>query len=233
MGFFRNRNNPLRFGAMRFNLPVLCESCYNGLSEMVSQLSAAVTTFFFNAVMLRMMAETGVAAVTIMIYSQFLLTTLFIGFSMGVAPIISFNYGSGDQARLRRLRRLCYRTIAVMSVVIFLTVALGGAFLLDLFSPRGTAVFAVSRNGFAIFQYSFLLCGVNIFSSAFFTALSNGLVSAVISLSRTFVFIMVGLFVLPEILGVNGVWLTVPLAELLSFILSLILLAVNKRRYGY
>ncbi len=231
--FFRNRQNALHFGAMRFSPAVLGESCYNGSSEMVSQLSAAVSTFFFNAVMLRLLAENGVAAITIMIYSQFLLTTLFIGFSMGVAPIISFNYGGGDRERLRSLRRLCYAIIAVMSVVIFAVVAVGSPFLLDLFSPRGTEVFAVSRNGFSFFQYSFLLCGINIFSSAFFTALSNGLVSAVISFSRTFVFIMLGLMLLPGVLGVNGVWLTVPMAELLSFILSFILLAANRKRYGY
>ena len=101
------------------------------------------------------------------------------------------------------------------------------------FSPEGGEVFAVSGRGFGIFRYSFLLCGFNIFLSAFFTALSNGLVSAVISFSRTFVFLLAGIFLLPRWFGVDGVWMTIPLSGLLAFALSPVLVAAQRRRYGY
>lgn len=231
--FFSNRRGALHFAKPRFRLRVLTEGCFNGSSEMVSQMSAAVTTFFFNAAMMKLLGENGVAAITIIIYSQFLLTTLYIGFSMGVAPVVSYNYGSGDYPQLRRICRICLGVIAFFSIVVFAVVLFGGSSLVYVFTERGTAVYEIARQGFLIFQFSFLLCGFNIFASSLFTALSNGLISAIISFSRTFLFLLVGLLVLPTIFKVNGIWITIPLAELLTFVLSLVFLVKYKDRYRY
>ena len=218
--FFLISNGPLRFCRPAWDLPMLVRSCLNGCSELVSQLAAAVTTFLFNAAMMRLLGESGVAAITILIYTQFLLTTFFIGFSMGVAPVISYRYGSGDYTRLKRLFRSCLLVISVSSLFIFLLSFGFGAPLVGLFSPPGTAVFEIARKGFAIFPFSFLFCGVNIFTSAFFTALSNGKVSAAISFLRTFCLLPLGLLTLPSLLQVTGVWLAVPLAELGALLVS-------------
>lgn len=231
--FLRNRSGALFFTKPHFTVRVLLESCYNGSSEMVSQLSAAITTFYFNRAMLALLGEDGVAAITIIIYSQFLLVTLYIGYSMGVAPIISYNYGNGNQAQLRRIRRMCFTFITALSLVTFGLALWKGSWLVQLFSPGGTAVYNITRGGFAIFQYSFLFCGFTIFASALFTALSNGLLSAVISFSRTFVFLIAGIHILPIFLGVNGIWLTIPLSELLAFGLSVVLISMSRKRYKY
>ncbi len=222
--FFLRSKGVLRFERPSFDLKVIGESCLNGSSEMVSQLATAVTTFLFNRVMMKLLGETGVAAITIIIYTQFLLTTIYIGFSMGVAPIISYNFGNQNSIRLRRIFITCLSFIGIVSVLIFSLSMLFGAPLVSIFAPKGSAVYDIARNGFLIFPFSFLFCGINIFASATFTALSNGKVSAVISFSRTFGLITVGLLVLPVFLGVNGVWLAVPLAEAVTTCLAVVLI---------
>jgi Na+-driven multidrug efflux pump len=211
---------------------VLGESAFNGSSEMVGQLAAAVTTFLFNAAMMRLLGEDGVAAITIMIYSQFMLSTFFIGFSMGVAPVISYNYGRGDQRNLKRVTTICLCVTGAVSVATtILTLALGGM-LVGVYAPQGSVVYTIARAGFWIFPFAFLFIGFNIFVSAMFTALSNGKLSAVLSFSRSLL-IAFGIIVLPGVLGVDGVWQAVPLAELLSLGLALGLLLRNRRRYRY
>lgn len=225
-------------GSLRFRMPVLdmallAESCTNGFSEMVSQAAAAVTTFLFNRTMMGLLGEDGVAAITIMIYTQFLLIVLFIGFSMGVAPVISYNYGKQDWAQLKKVFSIGVRFVAFASIAVFGAALVFGAPLVHVFAERETAVYEIARKGFLIFPFSFLFCGLNIYSSAMFTALSNGKLSAIVSFLRTFGLITVLLLILPELLGVTGVWLAVPAAELLTMITVLILLHQNRARYHY
>ncbi|GKX28342.1 multidrug transporter MatE [Vallitalea longa] len=210
----------LKFVKPILDIGVLIESSYNGFSEMVSQISTAITTFLFNLIMMNLLGENGVAAITIIIYTQFMLTALYIGFSMGVAPIISYNYGAKNYQRLKKIFKNCMICISIMSILVWLVSLFGGSSLISIFSPQGTKVFEITNKGFPIFKYSFLLCGFNIFSSAMFTALSNGKISAIISFLRTFVFIAVGLLVLPKMLNVLGVWIAVPIAEFLTLIIS-------------
>ncbi|QQO08760.1 MATE family efflux transporter [Breznakiella homolactica] len=231
--FLRNRTGILRFVRPRLRFRVLGESCVNGSSEMVSQLSAAVTTFLFNAAMMRRLGEDGVAAITIIIYSQFLLTTLYIGFSMGVSPVISYNYGSGNTGGLKRIFRICTGCITLFSLVIFVLSLCGGPCLAGFFSAEGTPVYLLARTGFRIVPFGFLLCGLNIFASALFTALSNGKVSAAISFLRTFGFLTIGIVALPLWIGDTGIWLAIPLAEFLTLVFSLFCVRRYRRVYKY
>lgn len=231
--FFSVRKDGLHFMKPVIDISVLTESCTNGFSEMVSQAASAVITFFFNRVMMKLLGENGVAAITIMIYTQFLLTALYIGFSMGVAPVISYNYGKRDRGQLKKVFSVCIRFVVFISVVIFGIAFVLGSPLVGIFSEKGTSVYEIARNGFLIFPFSFLFCGVNIFTSAVFTALSNGKMSAILSFLRTFGLIMVLLLTLPEILGVMGVWLAVPIAELLTMLVALAFLYWNKEKYYY
>lgn len=212
---------------------VLLKSCSNGASEMVSQLSTAVTTFLFNATMMRLLGEDGVAAITVIIYSQFLLTTLYIGFSMGVAPIISYNYGSENIKQLKKVVRICFCFILAISVFVFMFSFFTGESIAKIFAENNENVFEITKNGFSIFSFSFLFSGCNIFASALFTALSNGKVSATISFLRTFGFILIFLLVLPRFLEVRGVWLAIPIAELLTLMLTLYLIFRHRRHYNY
>lgn len=231
--FFLKSKGTLRFQKPIVDFRVLWESGSNGFSEMVSQIAAAVTTFLFNIMMMKLIGENGVAAITIIIYTQFLLTTLYIGFSMGVAPIISYNFGSKDYDRLKRIFRICLLFVCTVSVLIFAAAMLLGSPFVRIFSPEGTPVYEIARQGFLIFPISFLFCGFNIFASATFTALSNGKVSAIISTLRTFVFISVALLILPQYFDVIGVWISVPLAELLTIFVSLAFILKNKKVYHY
>lgn len=220
MGFFLWGKGNLRFERPVFRPGVLLESCANGCSELVSQAAAAVTTFLFNGVMMRLLGEDGVAAVTILIYTQFLLTAWYIGFSMGVAPVISYHFGGQNEEELKRIFHICLRFIAASSVLVFSASMAAGSWLAGIFSPVGTAVYRIARDGFLIFPFSFLFCGWNIFASSAFTALSNGKISAVISFLRTFGLIALLLLVLPEVMGVTGVWLAVPAAEFVTMLVS-------------
>lgn len=231
--FFVRSKGTLRFNKPVFDLKVLWQSGSNGFSEMVSQIATAVTTFLFNMIMMKLLGENGVAAITIIIYTQFLLTTLYIGFSMGVAPTISYNYGSKNYNRLKNIFKICMRFVIVVSVVVFAIAMLLGSPLVSIFSAKGTEVYQIARQGFLIFPISFLFCGFNIFASATFTALSNGKVSAIISALRTFVFISAALLILPQFFGVIGIWLAEPLAEFITIFIAFIFIYKNKDTYNY
>lgn len=177
---FCKKSGTLSFVKPIIDIKVLGESCINGSSEMVSQLSTAITTFFFNRTMMNLLGVNGVASITIIIYTQFLLTTLFIGFSMGVAPVISYNFGANNYYGLKKIYKICISFIFVGSLFIFALSFINGNTLVRLFTGTNEAVYKIAINGFMIFVFSFLFSGFNIFSSAIFTALSNGKLSALI-----------------------------------------------------
>lgn len=225
-------------GALRFEKPaadwnMLAASCLNGSSEMVGQLAAAVTTFLFNQALMGLAGEDGVAAVTILIYSQFLLSTLFIGYSMGVAPVISYHFGGKNYLQLKRIFHICFGFIGIVSLLTFSGTFLGAPRLVSLFAPEESTVYRLAVEGFRIFSFSFLFCGWNLFTSAAFTALSNGKVSAVLSFLRTFGFLSVALLLLPRLFGLTGVWLATPLAEGAALILSVRSLLRYRNVYRY
>lgn len=197
----------------RFQAAEIGETCINGSSEMVSNLASGIITFLFNLLMMHFAGEDGVAAITIIQYSQFLLNALYMGFSQGISPVIGFNYGSQNHRQLQQVFRTALIFILCTSSAVFLFAEFTGPLIVSLFAQQGTPVYSLARHGFTIFAVSFLFSGLNIFFSALFTALSNGRVSAIISFVRTFVLIVSSLAVLPLILGLNGVWLAIPIAE--------------------
>lgn len=231
--FFALRRQGLRFAKPRWDGRMLGNACFNGSSEMVSNLSSAVVTLLFNLTMLELLGPPGVSAITIVLYAQFLLTALYIGFSIGVAPVFSFNYGADNRPRLRSLFRSCMLFVGVSSAVLLLVSLFIADGVVTVFSPRGSEVYGLAVHGFRLFAPMILFSGVNIFASALFTALSNGPVSALLSFLRTFGFLTAGLLLLPRVLEVDGVWLAVPVAELLSFGVSLWFFRWGGKRYGY
>ncbi len=220
-----------------FILPRLCwrilgESCFNGSSEMVTNISTSVTTFLFNILMMRYLGSDGVAAITVILYCQFLMTSLYLGFSMGVAPVIGFQYGSQNRAGLQRIFRICMLFIVLSSVLIFFLALLCAKPIAALFAAKNSAVYPLITRGLWLFSIGFLFAGVNIFVSALFTALSNGKISALLSFSRTFVFILLGLWLLPLWLQVDGIWLAIPFAELVTVAVSFFCICRQNRHYG-
>lgn len=218
--FGAHRRGTLYFVRPRMRIRVLAESCVNGSSEMVGQLSGAVTTLLFNLSGFRLAGENGVAAITILNYSQFLFHTIYIGFSMGTAPVIGYAYGSGDFRRQTRIIGSCVRFIAAASGCVFLISFFGGPAMVRIFAGGDGAVYLLAAEGIRIVSFGFLFSGFNLFVSSMFTALSNGKVSAFLSFVRTFVLLAAAILILPKFLGITGVWLAVPAAEFAACIVS-------------
>ncbi|MDV4151996.1 MATE family efflux transporter [Clostridium sp. AL.422] len=231
--YFFNKKNNLHFVKPKFNIKTIINSCSNGSSEMVTQASTAVTTFLYNIIMLKHLGEEGVAAITIILYVQFLLAAAYLGFTSGASPRISYNLGKKDKHELTKIISYSYIIIGLFSVVTFVLSKVLGPRVISIFAGNGTEVFNITLDGFNTFQLSFLLCGLNIFASGMFTALSNGKVSALLSVLRTFVFLSIGILFLPSILGVDGIWIAVPLAELLTLAFSIFYTYKHKNTYGY
>lgn len=229
--FLQNRKGSLYFVMPHFNLKVIIRSIYNGSSEMVGHLSSAVSTFLFNISMIKLIGIDGVAAITIIIYSQYLLTSLYLGFSMGVAPVFSYNYGKQDKVQMKRLFKICFLFILFVSVFIFSITMIGGPCLASIFASKGSNVYSITKTGFLIVSFSFLFSGLNIFSSSLFTALSNGKYSAIISFLRSLVFPTLGIILLPLIIGISGIWFAIPFAEILTFVFSLTFIWKSREKY--
>lgn len=232
--FIFNRKNSLYIVKTKiFNLKLLSETCINGSSEMVSSLSASIVTLLFNNILMKLIGVDGVAAVTVILYIQGLLVAVFMGYSMGCSPLISFNYGKKDNDRLHKIYKLSIIGILVVSILVFMFGLFKSDLLVSIFTNSGTNVYELSNIGLKLFSISFLFMGLNLFTSALFTALSNGKISAIISFLRTLVFIVISVLVLPLLIGINGVWLSVPVSELLSLIVSIFYLKKYKSKYKY
>lgn len=209
----------------------LLGSCSNGSSEMVTNISNAVITYLFNVIMLRLLGETGVAAITIVLYGQFLFNALYMGFSMGVGPVISYNYGRKNIRLLKRVVRICFLFITVSSAVITVSALGASPLIVGIFTPSGTDTYTIAKTGFFLFSFNYLFAGLNIFASAMFTSLNNGPVSAIISFMRTFFFIVLNVLLLPKLIGVTGVWLAVPAAEFMTLFLSFYMIKTRWSQY--
>ncbi len=229
---FKNKSN-LYFEKPVLDFKMLGESCFNGSSEMVSNIAMAIITFLYNIILMKYLGEDGVAAITIMLYAQFLLNALFMGFSMGVAPVISYNHGAENHIQLKRIFKICIGFISVSSILIFVIALWISPYMMEIFTPVGSNVYEIAMSGFPLFSISFLFVGINIFASSLFTALSNGKVSAIISFLRTFVFIIAGLTILPSIFHVPGIWLSVPAAELLAMVMCIYFIIAYRNKYKY
>ena len=191
--YFSCFHGSLHFVCPKFRFRVLMESCINGSSEMVTNLSTAVVTYLFNMTMLKFLGETGVAAITIVLYGQFLFTAMYMGFSMGVAPVISYNYGRDNRILLRRIFKICIGFISVSSVTITAIALLSTSFIVQIFTPVETETYAIAKDGFFLFSINYIFAGVNIFASSMFTAFSDGKTSAIISFVRTFVLLVLNI----------------------------------------
>ncbi len=227
------RGSTLNFVKFKFILSDLLKICSNGISEMVTNLAVAITTVMFNYYMMKFVGEQGIAAISIILYAQFLLTAIFMGYSSGIAPVISFNYGSKDYEQLRANFKYSIIFVVGASIIMFVTAFFAKGMIINIFASNEPEVFAIAYSGFDLFSICYLFAGINIFASSMFTALSNGWISAFISFCRSFVFIILSLLILPNVIDINGVYLAIPLAELLTMVVSIYCIVKLKDEYYY
>ncbi len=230
---FSHKKSLLHFKKPVCRMRVLMNAATNGCSEMATALVTGIITMMFNWTMLHYVGEDGVAAVTIIMYVLMFASSLYTGYSYGVAPMLSYYYGEQNHEKLKKLVAVSMRVIAVISVVTVVLSFIMTRPLVSIFARPDNPVYDLAVTGNRICTIALFFIGFNIFASGMFTALSNGVVSAVLAFSRSFVFMLVTMIVLPLLLGVNGIWLATPAAELMALVLSAVMLFKYRRRYGY
>lgn len=231
--FFTSKKSLITFVKPAKDFKTLLKTCSNGSSEMISNLSSGVTLFLFNITTMKLMGENGVAAITIILYAQFLLNASFIGYSTGIAPLVSFNFGNNNEENVKKIFKYSLIFIVLGSIFSFYFANISAKYIISLFSKDNVEVMNISINGMKIFSFAFIFMGLNIFTSALFTAFSNGKISAILSFIRTFLLISTFIILLPYFYKENGIWLAVPLAEAISICISITLLYKYKKNYKY
>lgn len=231
--FARPNTSLLRLGRTRFYGRVLLKACTNGSSELVSNISASVVTMLYNFQLLRFAGEDGVAAFGVIMYVSFIFAAVFFGYSMGIAPPVSYHYGAGNQAELRNLLRKSLRLLACAGLVMAAAAFAASNLLAGTFVGYDQSLLELTAHGLRIYALGFVTAGISIFGSGFFTALNNGPVSAIISFLRTLVFQTSAVIVLPALFGLEGIWWSVVAAELLSVLLTAFFLVTQRKHYHY
>ncbi len=230
---FSNRNSLLHFVKPICRKKTLIHAAANGSSEMANAFVTGIVTMMFNLTMLRYVGENGVAAITIIMYVLMFATSLYTGYSYGVAPMISYYYGEQNHSKLKKLICRSLKIIGVIAVATLMISLLITRPLVSIFARPDNPVYDLAVAGNRICSIALIFIGFNVFASGMFTALSNGLISAVLAFSRSFVFMVLAMLILPAIFGVTGVWLATPVAELAAIVLSVTMFIKYKKRYEY
>lgn len=231
--FTRPNSSLLRLGKTRFNGRILLQTCINGSSELMTNLSSSIVNSLYNIQLMRFAGENGVAAYGAIMYVNFIFVAIFLGYSIGSAPVISFHYGAGHHDELKNLFQKSLRLIGCWGLMLAVISQFLAIPLSTLFVGYDAELLAMTRQGFRIYCLVYLFNGFNIFGSSFFTALSNGGVSAAISFLRTLVFQIAAVLILPAILGINGIWSAVSAAELLTLCVTVSFLIRQRNKYHY
>ena len=231
--FGRKKSSLLRLTRFRFDFRALAKACGNGSSEFLSSVSGSLVSMLYNIQLLKYAGENGVAAYGVLMYVNMIFLAIFIGYSVGVAPVIGFQYGAGNRAELHSLLKKSLTIIGGTAVLMFAAGELLAEPLTLLYVGYDAELLALTLRAFSIFSFSFLLAGFSIFGSAFFTALNNGAVSAVISFLRTLVFQIFAVLTFPRLWDIDGIWLSIVGAEVMAVVVTVIFLFAKRKKYGY
>lgn len=233
--FFLSRRNKthLRLGRPVKQMRYFAEACYNGSSELLANVASSVVSMCYNYQLMKYLGENGVAAYGVVMYVMFIFIATFVGYSSGIAPVIGFNYGAENHQELKSIFGKSMGLISISAVAMVLFAEAMAHPLAVLFVGYDAELCALTEKAFRIYGLSFLLCGFNIYGSAMFTALSNGLLSAVISFFRTLICETSAVMLLPLLFGIDGIWFAIVVAESVALCLTAFFILRNRRRYGY
>ena len=231
--FAGGKNNVLKLTKCRFNKDIIIKTCINGSSEMVTNMSMSLVNILYNMQLMKYIGTNGVVAYGIIMYVGFIFVGTYMGYAVGSAPVISYHYGAGNKDELKNLFKRSLTIKIVSYVVMTLIAEIIAGYLAGIFVSYDNNLLELTTEAIRIYAVSYLISGVNIFASSFFTALNNGVVSAVISFMRMFVFQIVMILLLPVVLGISGIWTAVIAAEVLSVVISVMFLVKNRKKYSY
>jgi len=232
--YFASKNNSLlRLGKTVFDGKALLKACINGSSEFMTNIAMNVVAILFNAQLLKYAGENGVDAYGVMMYVSMIFTAVFVGYAIGVAPVIGFHFGAGNKPELHSLLKKSIIIVSVTGILMVISAELLNLPIARMYVGYDEELLELTVSGFRKFAPSFLFMGFGIFISGFFTALSDGVTSAIISFVRTLVLETVSVMILPAIIGIDGIWYSIVLAEFLAMLLGILCLFLKKKRFGY
>ena len=231
--FLRPNSSRLRLVKTRLELRPILQACGNGSSELMSNISGSLVSMLYNFQLLAYAGENGVAAYGVLMYVQFIFVAIFVGYAIGSAPIVGYHYGAENHAELRNMLTKSIKLMSAGGVILTVLAIVLAAPLARIFVGYDAELFEMTRHAFCLFAFSFLMAGFNIFTSSFFTALNNGVISAAISFLRTLVFQTLCVLLLPLLFGLDGIWWAMTVAEVFALGLSILFLATQRKRYHY
>ena len=231
--FFGKNKSLLHFVKFKFDIKSLLKVCSNGSSEFLSNVSSSLISILYNLQLLKYAGENGVAAYGVLMYVSMIFQAIFIGYSIGVSPIVGYHYGAKNTSELKNVFTKSMIVIFITAIIMFICGELLSEPISRIFVNYDDELLQITKNAFRIFSFSFLLSGMSIYGSSFFTSLNNGLISALISFLRTVVFQASAVMILPIFLKLNGIWLSIVVAELMSFIITFTFLIMKRKKYQY
>ena len=231
--FARKNTSLLRLTKTYFDLTALIQTCTNGVSELTSNVSMSIVSMLYNWQLLRYAGSDGVAAFGILLYVNFIFESIFIGYAMGISPVVAYNYGAKRHTELQSLLKKSFTIIAVLGILMLICAEIFAYPLSGIFISNNESLLELTVHALRIYSFVFLFAGFAVFTSAFFTALNNGLLSAIISVMRTLVFEVSAVLIFPLIWELDGIWFAMTGADLMAMIVSIILLRANNKRYRY
>lgn len=231
--FLRKNDSLLHLTKAMPDRRILLKTFGNGSSEMVTNLSTSLINILYNFQLMKLAGENGVAAYGIIMYVNFVFMAIFFGYSIGSAPVIGYHYGAGNYRELRNLYGKSLVLMGGSGLLLTLLAELLTVPLVAVFASYDAELFAMTCHGFRLYAIAFAVMGINVWGSAFFTALGSGLISAVISFMRTFVFQIIVITILPVLMGIDGIWLAIAVAEFLALLVTVIFFVANKEKYHY
>jgi Na+-driven multidrug efflux pump len=232
--YFSRKNTSLfRLGKTRFELKAIGKACVNGSSEFMSNVSMSIIGMLYNIQLLKYAGEDGIAAYGVMMYVSFIFAAVFIGYSIGTAPIISYHNGAGNHKEMKGILKKSLTLLCLGGVLMLVTAELLARPLAMIFVSYSESLMAMTVHGFRIFACSFVFMGFAIFGSGFFTALNDGLTSALISFLRSLVFQIGAVLLLPMVWEIDGVWISVVIADFMAMTLSFIFMSIKRKKYHY
>ncbi len=231
--FLRKNDSPLRLTKCSFDGTALLKTCTNGSSELMSNISASVVGMLFNVQLMKYAGENGVAAYGVLMYVSMIFQAIFLGYTVGTAPVVSYHYGADNKDEVKNLLKKSLIIVAAVAVCMFVAGELLSWPLAKIFVGYDAELMDMTVNAFYIFSFSFLFFGFSVFGSSFFTALGDGLTSAAIAFLRTLVFQIAAVMLLPLIFGLNGIWASIVAAEIVSVAVMAVFFAIKRKKYGY
>ena len=232
--FLSSKNDtPLKFVKTKLEGRVLLKACANGASELMTTVSSSLVSMLYNFQLMRLAGQNGIAAYGAVMYVEFAFIAVFIGYSIGTAPIVSYHYGSENHNEVKNMLQKSFKIMSILGITMMVLAQILASPLAKVFVGYDKQLFDMTVHGFRLFSFYFILAGINIYTSSFFTALNNGMISAIISFSRTLGFETLAVIILPIFLQLDGVWLAITVAEICAFVISISFLIAKREKYHY